>query len=266
MRRLPLQRRVWRVVRLVIHLCRGLWIMHAHFPRMDHAARGAAIRHWSGRLLHIIGLKLQIRGAQAPIAGTLLAMNHISWVDVYAVLAVAPVRFVAKAEIQSWPILRRLVEGAGTLFIERGRRTHARRISDRMTASIRCGETVAICPEGTTSEGDNILPFHAALFQPAVDTGASIQPLALRYLDRHGLATKIAAYVGEISLIRSLWRIVSEHSLTVELHFVPAVPSAGKDRRELARECEEAIARALRVAPPPRRTPETAFDPLVAGR
>src|SRR5579864_6322599 len=184
--RVPRRRRALRVARVLVHVCRGLWIMKTRFPAMDTAARRAAIQHWSGRLLHIVGLQVRIKGIDALSPREMLVMNHVSWIDVYAILAVAPVRFVAKAEIQSWPVLGRLVAGAGTLFIERGRNRHARRMSDRVADAIRNGDTVAVCPEGTTSEGDVLLPFHAALFQPAVETGVPIQPLGLRYLDGQG--------------------------------------------------------------------------------
>jgi 1-acyl-sn-glycerol-3-phosphate acyltransferase len=187
-------------------------------------------------------------------------------VDVYAILATTPARFVAKAEIRSWPMVGRLVEGVGTLFLERKRNSHAHQTGARIADAIRSGDTIAICPEGTTSVGDVLLPFHAALFQPAVETGARVQPLALRYLDRQGNATQVAAYIDGISLVGSLWRIVGEGSFTVELSFAPPVTSAGKGRRALARECEEAIARALSVAVPQRRERGRALDPPAAPR
>jgi 1-acyl-sn-glycerol-3-phosphate acyltransferase len=258
----PLARRVARVAHLVWHVARGLFILRSRFPRMEAAERRAVILNWSGHLLQILGAQVRIEGSLADAAGRMLVMNHSSWLDVYAVLASVPVRFVAKAEIRSWPFIGRLTAGAGTLFIERGRSRHAHRTNGHIAGAMRDGEIIAVFPEGTTSEGDVLLPFHAALFQPAVDAAALVQPLALRYMDTTGAPTKSAAYAGDTSLAASLWRITGEPSLTIVIDVIAGIDAAGKDRRSLARECEEAIARALRVTAPNRRAPRTASHPL----
>jgi len=264
--RCPLPRRLSRVVRTFWHVGRGLAILHWRFPRMGPAAQRAHIERWSRELLRILGTQLRLEGPPAAPAGSVLVMNHSSWLDIFALLATFPVRLVAKSEIRGWPVLGRLAVGAGTLFIERGRGRQAHRTNDLIAAALRSGQIIGIFPEGTTSEGDVLLPFHAALFQPAVSAQALVQPVALRFYDRSGAPTKSAVYAGEISLIASLWRIVSEISLTVEVRVIGPVATAGKDRRQLARECEEAIARALGVPAPKSRAPGTEGRPLAAAR
>lgn len=106
---------------------------------------------------------------------------------------------------------------------------------------------VAICPEGTTSHGDRLLPFHAALFQPAVDAGAAILPVALRYSDAGGQLCAGAAYVGEDSLLDSVWAIVSTRHMTASVRVEPPIAGAG-----LALAAETAIAAALGVPVPVR--------------
>jgi 1-acyl-sn-glycerol-3-phosphate acyltransferase len=128
---------------------------------------------------------------------------------------------------------------------------------------------VAVFPEGTTTFGRSLEPFHAALFQPAVDADATLQPIALRYLDRAGAHTDAAGYVGETSLMESVWTIVSTRHMVAELHFRPPVSARGQTRRTLAEKTEAAIASALGVPEPQRhhgRAPETVAGPRGALR
>jgi len=263
-------RRALRIGRLLAHVLHGLFILTFRFPRLRPAARRETIRRWSARLLRIAGVRLAIRGGGgAPAAGphgTMLVLNHVSWLDVYAVLAVMPARFVAKSEIRAWPLIGRLVSGAGTLFIERGSRRHARHTNHAIADAMRAGDVIAICPEGTTTEGDRLLPFHAALFQPAVEAGAQVLPLAVRYLDAHGDPTLAAAYVGDTSLASSVWQVVGARGLSVELRFGEEIAAGGADRRDLARRSEQAIAGALGVPAPRHRAPHTAPHPPAASQ
>jgi 1-acyl-sn-glycerol-3-phosphate acyltransferase len=263
---LSVPRRFARAVRVVWHILRGLLIMRLAFPRMTPESRRATITRWSRRLLHILGARVRLKGAPPAAGGAMLIINHTSWLDVYAVLATVHVRFVAKSEIRSWPLIGALVAGAGTLFMERGRSRQARRTNDLIAAAILEGETVAVFPEGTTSVGDVLLPFHAALLQPAIDAGTVVQPLALRYLDHDGAPTRCTEYVGEITLVESFWRIVGQRVLIIELNLMEPIAAAGRDRRDLARHCEQAIAAALGVATPTRKERRTVPDPPGAAR
>lgn len=256
--------RLFRIARVLSHVIGGLVMLRWRFPAIGAAAQRAEIERWSRRLLKIVGADLRVAGLPGAMAGSVLVMNHSSWLDIFAVLATAPVRLVAKSEIREWPFLGRLTAGAGTLYIERGRGRHAYRTNDVIAEAIRGGNNIGIFPEGTTSEGDVLLPFHAALFQPAIEAQADVYPVALRYFDQEGGPTKCAAYAGDTSLLGSLWRITGEASFTVELTVIPSITAAGKDRRQLARECEEAIARALSVPAPKSKALRTASRPLTA--
>src|SRR5579871_3432168 len=167
-----LPRRLSRVMRTLWHVGCGVVIVRWRFPGIGAAAQRAEIERWSLRLLRILGAELRLHGAPAAWAGSVLITNHSSWLDIFALLATVPVRLVAKSEIRRWPVLGRLATGAGTLYIERGRGRHAHRTNHVIAQALRGGQTIGIFPEGTTSEGDVLLPFHAALFQPAVDAQA----------------------------------------------------------------------------------------------
>jgi len=109
------------------------------------------------------------------------------------------------------------------------------------------GDTIAVFPEGTTSEGHGLLPFHANLLQAAVSTGVPVQPVALRFSDALEPVSQAAAYVGDTHLIRSLWMIVTARAMRVRVAWLPAVESGGADRRELSDTLREAILGALGV-------------------
>ena len=112
----------------------------------------------------------------------MFVLNHVSWLDIFLLDAVLPVTFVAKSEIGDWPLVGTLVTHAGTLYIERGSKSAARRTSERVAEALREQRPVAIFPEGTTSHGESVQRFHAALFQPAVDTASTIVPVRFHTL------------------------------------------------------------------------------------
>jgi 1-acyl-sn-glycerol-3-phosphate acyltransferase len=178
----------------------------------------------------------------------LLVANHISWLDVFAIHAVIPGRFVAKAEIRGWPLLGALVTRSGTLYIERGRRHAVAAINHLVARHLQAGESVMIFPEGTTSDGRVLLPFHSNLFASALHASAPVWPVALRYTDC-GMPTTGPAFIGEMGLVTSLARILTARDLAVEVALLDELSTADHpNRHALARAAHEAIAKHLGVA------------------
>ena len=232
--------------------------MWLRFPGLSESGRNAHKRLWSRKLLSILSISVQTRGAQRKLPERcMLVLNHISWLDIFVIDASYPATFIAKSEIRSWPFVGWLSTGVGTLYIERGKRAEALRARQAVVKEIERDVLIALCPEGTTTLGRSLERFHPALFQPALDAEAALQPLALRYLDAAGVQTEAAAYAGETSLMGSVWAIVSERRMVVELSLLEPISSRGETRRSLAEKAEAAIAGALGV-PAPRRTPQRA--------
>jgi 1-acyl-sn-glycerol-3-phosphate acyltransferase len=245
-RRADLADSLLRIARLGLHVAHGLWIVQTRYARLAPAEQDRALERWSRKLLAILRVRVATHNAPVPIPERcLLVSNHVSWLDIFAVYAVAPSLFVAKSDIRGWPIVGRLVTRIGTLFIERGSRRHARATNERIVAALASGRLVSVCPEGTTTDGRTVQHFHAALLQPAIDAGAAVLPVALRYRERAGGYTDAAAYVGETSLVESLWRVAREPGLEVELRFVAPIDPRERHRRELAALAREVIAREL---------------------
>lgn len=245
--------RIFRSTRLLLHVISGL-VQSAIYPHLSQPAQKRMAQNWSEGLLAILCIRLRFSGTP-PTTGVrvMLAANHVSWLDVYSLIAVCPARFVAKSEIRSWPLLGWLSQNAGTLFIERTKRSDTARINQDITNALTIGDRVAVFPEGTTGDGTVLRHFHASLLQPAVTAETLLYPVAIRYHDTAGQISKAAAYV-DVSLLESLQQILRQPWIEVELIFADPVNSSGKNRRELARFAEQAIANALSL-PVPHKAP-----------
>ena len=235
---------LWRLLRAVLHVLHGMAVM-ARFPGLDAAARHERIRWWSAGLVRAMGLTLQVSGTPRP-GGTVLVANHISWLDIAAIHAAAPhARFVSKADVLGWPLLGWLIRGAGTLFIERERKRDAVRVVHAMAESLKTGDTVAVFPEGTTGAGPELLPFHANLLQAAVPTETPLQPVVLRFHDATRPFSPAVEFLGETTLMQSLWRVASARGLGVRVDILAPVGTRHADRRALAAHLRELIAERL---------------------
>jgi 1-acyl-sn-glycerol-3-phosphate acyltransferase len=225
---------MWRLLRVALHLAHGLAIMATRFGVYDAAAKQRMVQWWSAKLLRVAGLQVQVQGGAAP-GGHLLVANHVSWLDIAAIHAACPqARFVSKADVKHWPVLGWMVASAGTLFIERERKRDAMRMVHDMAAAMQRGETVAVFPEGTTGPGTPLLPFHANLLQAAIAVEAPIQPVALRYAEPGQRFAESAQFVGDTTLMQSVWRVITARGLAVQVQFLPPQASAHADRRALA--------------------------------
>lgn len=226
-------RGIWRLARLTPHVLHGLWIVKRRFELLTSVERHQLIQWWSLKTLCILGIRLNCEG-RALTAGHLMVANHISWLDIAAVHAVLPqARFVSKADVKHWPVVGALVEGAGTLFIERSSKRDALRVVHQTAAALQAGDCVAVFPEGTTGAGPELLPFHANLLQAAVATGAPVLPLVLRWHQPGERYSTAARFIGDMTLVQSLWAIASARGLGVDVQILPAVATTGLDRRAL---------------------------------
>ena len=246
-------RALWRVLRVAAHLLHGVAIVLLRWPSLDHAVRMELVQWWAGKLLRVLGIELRATGLPRP-GGTMLGANHVSWLDIVAIHARCPqARFVSKSEVRHWPVIGRLVDAAGTLYLERERRRDALRGVHHASKARQRGDTVAVFPEGTTGDGHALLPFHANLLQAAIAGGTPVQPVVLRFSDARHAISPAAAYVGDTSLLQSLWWVVCAEGLTVHVGWLPPQGSEHADRRALAAHVRDCIAEALAADVAPER-------------
>lgn len=233
--------RGWRYFRLATHIAQGLATIALLYPLCPPRAHRSLRQRWSRRLLGIVGVEVRLEGhAVAP--GALLVSNHVSWLDIYAINTLAPSAFVSKAEVRDWPVIGWLAAKSETVFLRRGSRGHAKIVNGEIAALLDAGRNVAIFPEGTTTDGSRVLPFHAALLQAAIESAHPVQPVALSYHDEDGLHSVAPAYDGDISLGRCLANIVSHRRLVVRVHAAAAVATdTDTSRRDLAHGVRDTI-------------------------
>jgi len=236
-----------RLLHLGAHLAQGIILGALVYPRRPPERQHAMIQAWSRRLLHILNVELRCYDQPRALpARCLLVANHVSWLDIFAISAVFPATFVAKADVRGWPFIGKLCERTGTIFIERGTARGARHASRAIVQALHRGaRPVVVYPEGTTTLGGELRPFRPALLQAAVDTGAQVRPLALRYVDRQGARTEEPAWVGDATLLDSIFAIVKQPAIALELRFLAALPGAERSRGEIALRAQEVIAQAL---------------------
>lgn len=238
---------MWRAL---LHILAGLLTILLRFPRLSQEQREIRVQVWSRGMLARLGIRLEIKGVPATQGPVLLVANHISWLDITSLHAARYCRFVSKADVKGWPLIGALASGVGTLFIERESRRDAMRVVHHMANSLRAGDVLAVFPEGTTSDGVQLLPFHPNLLQAAIAAEAPVQPVALQFLGTHtGQRSLAPCYVGDDTLLDSVWRTVRARGITVQIVFGEPQAALGRDRRTWAADLRASIEQ-LRQLPP----------------
>jgi len=233
----------WKGVRTLSHIATGLLTITFVFPKLSDVQKEERIKAWALVLLARLAIKLIVNGRPPEHGPLLLAANHISWLDIVVMHAARHCRFVSKADVRHWPMIGTLANAAGTLFIERESRRDAMRVVHHMAERLSAGDILAIFPEGTTSNGVDLLPFHANLFQAAITANAPVLPVALQFIDvATGERSLAPCYIGDDSLLGSLWRTLCTPGIAAVLTFGEPQRPLGRERREWAADVREAIA------------------------
>ncbi|GAA2337537.1 1-acyl-sn-glycerol-3-phosphate acyltransferase [Streptomyces caniferus] len=210
----------------------------------ERMADPVRLRAHAAALLDALGVRVE--GAAALTAGngpgTLVVVNHISWLDILALLAVEPVTLLAKREVGAWPVVGGLARRAGTHFIDRTSPRRLRHTVREVSELLGSGRSVAVFPQATTWCTADRGGFRRATFQAALDAGAPVRPVTLDYTQQ-GLPSTVAAFCGEDTFAASLRRVLAARALTVRVTAHPLLTAADgfPDRRELAERAERAV-------------------------
>ncbi|MDI9237987.1 lysophospholipid acyltransferase family protein [Lysobacter sp. LF1] len=199
----------------------------------DELLEHRAIRAWSAGLMWIFGFRLRRVGTPLPGAAMFVA-NHVSWIDIETLHSQRMMGFVAKREIESWPVVGWLASRGETIFHSRGSTESLGGVLHEMLARLRGGRSVGVFPEGGTRGGREIGPFHARIFLAAVEAGVPVQPVALRYGER-GEAQHVVAFQPGESFLANFLRLLGEPTRLAEVHFLaPIAPGETDGRRRIA--------------------------------
>ena len=223
---------IWKFLRGLWHVLMGMWMVFLRFPQLTPEQREMRVQAWALQFLALWGVHLKVLGQPVSNGPTLIVANHISWLDILVILAARHCRFVSKSDIRDWPLVGVLATGAGTLYIERTSRKDALRMVKDMAQAMRNGDVVAVFPEGTTSDGRELLPFHANLIQAAIEAEAPVQPMSLKFVDAlTGEPSFAPCYIGDDTLIGSMWRTLKARRIEAVVHFGEPQAAMGRDRR-----------------------------------
>jgi 1-acyl-sn-glycerol-3-phosphate acyltransferase len=235
---------LWKLCRGLWHVLLGMWTIYVRFPQLSPEQRDMRVQAWSLQFLALWDIHLQVKGQPVTHGPALLVSNHISWLDISVIHAARHCRFVSKSDVRDWPLVGMLATGAGTLYIERTNRKDALRMVKDMADAMKNGDVVAVFPEGTTSDGRQLLPFHANLIQSALQAEAPVQPLSLRFIDAQtGETTFAPCYIGDDTLLGSIWRTLTAPAITAVVHFGELQWAQGRDRRTWAHDLQTEVAR-----------------------
>lgn len=232
---------VFVMLPLLLLMMVPLW---AGLPVAGRTLKQFMVEYWSAGLMRIFGFRLRRQGT--PLKGAVMFVsNHVSWVDIEMVHSQRMVGFVAKQEIRSWPVVGWLAERGETIFHQRGSTESLGGVMEAMVERLRQGRPVAVFPEGRTRDGGEVGPFHARIFQPAVEAGVPVQPVALRY-GAKGSAQTVVAYGAHESFFANFMRLLGEPSRVADICFLePIYPDQIQGRRHIADAARERIIAAM---------------------
>jgi 1-acyl-sn-glycerol-3-phosphate acyltransferase len=230
----------YRLIIVCTHIVRGVITSALVLPSAPAQKRNALILNWSQVLLEKLRITVHIHGAlpnpsQFPV---ILTSNHISWVDIFVIHCVSPMRFVSKSEVRQWPVFGWLAAKTGTLFLVRTSRRQTATIGNKMEEALMNGDSLGLFPEATTSEGYSILPFHSSMLQAAVSCQVSVLPVALRYRLHDGSNNPHIPFVGDMTFAQSLLHVLQGPPARVDVAVGDLVEPGVMNRRELARHLE----------------------------
>lgn len=251
--------RLTRLLRLGLHIGAGALTILLLFPHLNTEERGRRVTTWARKLIGIVNLRVTVHGRPPNVRGegALILANHVSWLDIHLLHSLLHTHFVSKSEVRDWPVIGWLADRAGTMFLERTKKSDAHRVNEQMADLLRDGACLTLFPEGTTSDGTELKPFFPSLIQPAVMAGARVWPVVIRYRRPDGGINTDAAYCDDISMGQSLLRIVRQPVIHAEVHFLPPLLAGGRHRRKVAAQAEAAI-RDVLARDAGGRPPETA--------
>jgi 1-acyl-sn-glycerol-3-phosphate acyltransferase len=229
-------------LRLIWHIVYALLLAFIFFPWLSQSKKNHLIQYWCRKLLKILDVHLKVHQTiKLPQQGFLIVSNHISWLDIHVINSFMPSRFVAKSEVASWPIFGWLADQLNTLYIKRGSNGEAKKMVGIVSQSLVNGDRICVFPEGTSSDGQDVLEFKSNLFQAGIDAKVPCLPLALDYLDHEtGIRTFSTAFIGDMGLIESIVQIVKAPKISVNLYLGDQSIQT-QDRKLLAKESRQRI-------------------------
>jgi 1-acyl-sn-glycerol-3-phosphate acyltransferase len=239
--------RIGRGIRLLGKLSEAFLLVWLVFPRIGTSRHDGIIERWCRDVLAILDIRVLVQGQPPPgrMRSVLFVANHISWMDILLLNACQRVRFVAKEEVRSWPLIGWIAFRTGTVFLKRTSTHQLARVMKSTAASLRSGDCIALFPEGTTTDGSSVQAFRSGLFESAIEAKALIWPIGISYRRLDGTLDTDIAFLGSESLVSSVLNVLSRPTTQARLLFANPVDSSVGDRHQLTALCRNAVEQSL---------------------
>jgi 1-acyl-sn-glycerol-3-phosphate acyltransferase len=207
----------------------------------------------------ILRIHVRVDGEPVPGRTVLFVSNHVSWVDIVVIGSLAPVAFVAKSEVRKWPLVGITAKMQRTVFVDRALRHQAADAVSEIVKRLAGGTSVVLFAEGTSSDGNRVLPFRSALVgavrQAAAQagTGVLIQPMSICYTGQHGIPMgrqqrPLVAWYGDLDFMPHIRDFITRGAVDAVVSYgAPLAADGGADRKAMAKTLEGAV-RAITAA------------------
>jgi 1-acyl-sn-glycerol-3-phosphate acyltransferase len=209
-------------------------------------------QHYYGVLCRLLRLRVRVVGRPALETPLLIVANHVSWLDIPLIGALAPVVFVAKREVAHWPLIGAAARQQGTIFVDRNARARTREVSDTIATRLRRGHPVVLFAEGTSSDGLHVLPFRSGLIGATLAAASParpvrVQPMSICYTGQHGMPLgrpqqPLVAWHGALDLVPHLAHFLQHGAVDAVVSFgEPIVCDGTLDRKSLTARLERRV-------------------------
>ena len=225
-------------IRLVFAFLQAFWILFINFPKSNNDEKRLATQQWSAKILSILGISVEVIGeldTTSPQLYRMLVANHISWLDPLVIQTLQHSIFVAKQEVSKWPVVGLIAKRCEVVFVNRGSPSSTKKMVQSMSQALQQYRCIAGFPEGTSSEGYEVGPFHPNLFEVAIANSCEVIALTLRYKNQANHTMSLEpAFVGDIGFIASLHRVICAPPILVQIVVSNPITPVGHNRRSLA--------------------------------
>lgn len=221
------------------------------FVRLRLGAARSLPYYYHRLVAKILGVRVHVDGVPTRGEPLLLVANHISWMDIIVFSSLVPLSFVAKQEVSQWPGVQVLAKLQRTIFVNREKRSDSGKATGEIAERLSAGDCIILFPEGTSSDGNRVLPFKSALFGAVAEAGGdtSVQTAAIAYTALGGLplgrrTRPLVAWYGDMEMASHVWNLLKAGPLDVHVRFgTPVKLQELGDRKALARHTEAIIRR-----------------------
>jgi len=227
---------------LLVWLLRVMvWPLTWYSEALDRRLRHRIVRRWARGFAPLIGMKVEVTGPP-PDPPYYIVANHLSYVDIWVLQYAVGCAFVARGDVQHWPVIGVIAKSVHVLFIDRERREDTVRINALIDHMLNMGDGLAVFAESRISRGLDVEPFKSALIEPAVRNEMPIHYATITYRTHPGCppASKVVSWWRPEPFFHHLFRLLRCRGFTAHIHFGEE-PLFNEDRKQLAQELHKAV-------------------------